>query len=212
MSVLLTQTLQRLILDEVIAAVEYTEAERQQFRQQFYQQHHDPAQMRLLHEGVTSEQFEQWLDRELKIRIFQWRQWGKTLGSYFLQRKRELDRVTYSIIYLDDADLAQELYFRIAEGEQTFAELAYLHSQGAEAQTGGRVEPTELGKLPPRLAQMFYGARPGQLWSPTKLEGWMVIVRLDGHFPVQLDGAMQQTLLNEQLENWLQAEVKRRFS
>jgi parvulin-like peptidyl-prolyl isomerase len=208
MSASLNQALHRLILDQAIATVEYTEVERQHFLQQNDVQ---ISQLRLRQEGATPEQLEQWLDRELKIRLFQQRKWGKMLHTYFLKRKHDLDRVSYSIIYLRDVSLAQELYFRIVEAEQSFAEVARCYSEGKEAQAGGAVQPIELGNLPAKLAHMFYGARPGQLWTPTILNGWIVIVQLNGHFPVQLDLAMQRMLLNEQLENWIQAQLRQRF-
>lgn len=50
--------------------------------------------------------------------------WRTQLESYFWQRKADLDLVIYSTIKLADQDLAQELFFRISEGEQTFIEAA----------------------------------------------------------------------------------------
>ena len=45
--------------------------------------------------------------------------------------------MVYSLIRSKDPGVAQELYFRIQEGENTFSELARQYSQGSEAQTGG---------------------------------------------------------------------------
>lgn len=206
---MLPQVLHGLILDQAIAAIEYTQAEREQFYQQL---HHELTYRAWFEqEGMTSKDVEDWLDRELKIRKFQRQQWGKMLYSYFLQRKHQLDQVLCSLIYLQDNNIAQELYFRIAEGEQSFAEVARLYSQGETAEAGGRVGPIELSKLHPQLARMFYGARPGQLWAPTAIGTQLVIARLEASLPVQLDEAMRQTLFNELLEHWLQDQLKQRF-
>lgn len=205
----LPQVLQRLILDQAIATIGYTEEEREQFCQQF--RHDKTYQTWLQQQGVTAEQFEAWMSRELTIRKFQHVQWGRKLTSYFLQRKHQLDRVVCSLIYLKDKNIAQELYFRIAEGEAPFAEVARVYSQGAEAQMGGRVGPVELGKLHPDLARLFYGGRPGQLWTPIMIGEWVVIARLEESLPVRLDESMRQSLLNELLEAWLQDQLKQRF-
>lgn len=203
------QVLHGLILDQAIATVEYTETERRQFCQGL---HPNPGgRSRFQQEGMTAKDLEDWIDRELRIRKFQRQRWGKALYSHFLQRKHQLDQVVCSLIYLEDSNMAQELYFRIAEGEQSFAEVARLYSQEETADTGGQVGPIELGKLHPRLAQMFYGARPGQLWAPTPIGSQTVIARLDASLPVQLNEAMQQTLLNELLDQWLQDQLKQRF-
>lgn len=206
---MLPQVLQSLILDQVIASIECTEAERQQFCQQLRSE--ATYQVWLQQQGVTSAEFETWLDRELSIRKFQQQQWGRSLLSYFLQRKHQLDRVICSLIYLKDEPLAQELYFRIAEGEQSFAEIACTYSQGPEAEVGGKVGPIELGQLHPDLARMFYGSRPGFLWQPIALDQQIVIARLEEWLPVQLDQFMCQSLLNELLDIWLQDQLKQRF-
>lgn len=204
-SPLFSQLLSKFILDQAIAAVEYTEMDRERFCQQLDQ--HPLYQVWLRQQGVTPDHFETWIDRELRIRKFQQKQWGKTLYSYFLQRKYDLDQVIYSRIRLQDQNMAQELYFRLIEGEQSFTELAHLYSEETTAAPGGKVGPIELGKLHPHLARLFYGARPGQLWAPMRIDKWIEIVRLEALLPVQLDESMRQTLLNELLEHWLQDQL-----
>lgn len=204
-SPLFSQLLYGFILDQAIAAVEYTALDRERFCQQLDEQ--PLYQVWLRQQGVTPDHFEVWMDRELRIRKFQQKQWGKTLYSYFLQRKYDLDRVIYSRIRLQDQNVAQELYFRLIEEEQSFTELAHLYSEELTAEPGGKVGPIALGKLHPHLAQRFYGARPGQLWAPMRIDKWIEIVRLEAFLPVQLDESMRQMLLNELLEHWLQDQL-----
>jgi parvulin-like peptidyl-prolyl isomerase len=206
---MLPQVLHRLILDQAIAEIELTEAEREQYYQQVCGD--KTYQTWLRQQGVTSKQFEIWIDRELRVRKLQRSRWGKKLLSYFLQRKHQLDQVVCSLIYVKDKGVAQELYFRIAEEEQSFAEVARIYSQVPEATTGGRIGPIQLGDLHPSLAQMFYGSHPGQLWEPVEIGKWVVIAQLEELLPVQLDDATSQFLLNELLEDWLQKQLKQRF-
>lgn len=207
---MLSHPLQNLILDQAIAALEPNEAERQRWAEQFLTD--KTYQVWLEQQQVTPEALQRWLDRELRIRKFQQQQWGKKVASYFLQQKSQRDQVICSLIYLKDRGLAEELYFRIIEGEQTFAEVAIAYSQGPGAEWGGYTGPIELGQLHPDLAKMLYGGRPGQLWKPTPIDQWVMIVRLETWMPVQFDESMRQTLLNEQLETWLEDQVKQRFS
>lgn len=206
---MLSHTFQNLILDQAIAGIEPSEAERQHWVQQFSS---DPAyQTWLQQQHVTPEELQTWLDRELRIRKFQQQQWGKQVASYFLQHKSQRDQVVCSLIYLKDRDLAQELYFRIAEGEQAFEDVAITYSQGPCAEQGGLTGPLELGQLPATLARMLHGGRPHQLWKPTPIDQWIVIARLETWLPVQFDESMRQMLLNEQLEAWLNEQIKHRF-
>lgn len=199
----------QLILDQAIATIDCSDAEREQFRRRFYPE--QTYHLWLQQQGVTADQFETWLDRELSIRKFQMQRWGKRVSSYFLQRKHQLDQVICSLIYVSDDEMAQELYFRIVEGEQSFGDVARLYSQGPEAETGGRIGPIELGQLHPKIAQRFYGGRPGQLWDPFRADEWVVIAQLEARLPVQFDDFMRQSLLNELLESWLQEQAKQQF-
>ncbi|MCU0524377.1 MAG: peptidylprolyl isomerase [Elainella sp. Prado103] len=209
----LPEVLYRLILDQAIATVEYSATEWQKFRQYLQAETCQPGlrQEGLRQEGVTAEQFEDWMDRALKIRKFQHQRWGKTVNSYFLQRKSQLDQVIFSRIYLSDPEIAQELYFRIIEGEATFTEVALAFSQGEAVGEGSQVGPIPLGQLEAPLVQWFHGGRPGQIWAPMRMGRWMVITRLEEILPVRFDESMRQTLLNELLENWLADQVKQRF-
>ena len=193
---LMPQFLRNFILDRAIADITFTPTEREAFCQQFSQGYDQ--------ESTTG--WNEWIDRQLKIRKFQQQQWSRRLENYFLERKGQCDRVVCSLIHVQDMGIAEELYFRIVEGEQSFEQIAGLYSQGPEAQTNGIVA-IELGQLHPVLAQRFLGGRPGQLWYPTKIGEWIVLARLEALLPAQLDEAMRQVLLDELLEAWLQQQV-----
>jgi parvulin-like peptidyl-prolyl isomerase len=104
--------------------------------------------------------------------------------------------------------IAQEIYFRVNEGEQNFALLAREYSQGPEAQTGGLVGPAELGTLHPTLARVLSVSKPEQLWAPMQLGSWWVLIRLEKFIPAQLDETMRQRLLDELFQNWLQEQLE----
>uniref|UniRef100_A0A832M2G2 peptidylprolyl isomerase n=1 Tax=Oscillatoriales cyanobacterium SpSt-402 TaxID=2282168 RepID=A0A832M2G2_9CYAN len=146
---------------------------------------------------------EEWCSRRLKIEQFKRLRWQHQLESYFLKRKGQLDRVIYSLIRVRQQSIAQELYFRLRDDEQSFAELAPAFSQGLEAQTSGLVGPVELGSLHPFFAKQLRSSRPNELLLPMRLEDWFVVVRLESFLRAQLDDAMKQRLLNELFENWL---------
>ncbi|MDF5740016.1 MULTISPECIES: hypothetical protein [unclassified Nostoc] len=60
--------------------------------------------------GMNQQQFQHLATRKLRIEKFQQATWGKKLESYFLQRKKHLDRVVYSMIRTSEPGIAQELY------------------------------------------------------------------------------------------------------
>jgi parvulin-like peptidyl-prolyl isomerase len=143
-----------------------------------------------------------------QIQKFKLDTWGNRLESYFMKRKPSLDRVIYSLIRTPDLCLARELYFRIQEGESTFAELARQYSQGPEAYNGGVLGPVPLSQPHPAIARLLSVSEEGQLWGPCQIADWYVIIRLEKMLPTRLDEAMQQQLLDEQFEQWLQEQIQ----
>ena len=210
---LLPQFLQGVIIDQTIASIESTDEEvaiaRQQFLEKYQLATEEACHTWLKHRGLSPVQLDELALQDFKLERYKVKTWGHQLESYFLQRKGQLDRVLYSLIRVQDSGLAQELYFRIQDDSQPFVELAKDYSQGQEAQTGGLIGPVELNVPHPVLARMLAISQPGQLWAPTQVGEWYVIVRLEKFLPAKLDEAMRQRLINEMFATWLQEALQK---
>lgn len=210
---LLPQLLRGIIIDQAIAPYSSTEAERQSAIKQFEQQQQINSESEreawLQKQGMTREQMEDLAVRPVLLEKFKTDTWSSKVESYFIGRKANFDQAIFSLLRTPDGLLAQEIYFRISEGEESFSQLAQQYSKGAEAHTGGVIGPVPLSNLNPSLAKILSISQPGQLWSPTRLEEWFVIVRLEKFLPAQLDDGMRYRLLNEMFENWLQDQMQR---
>ncbi len=213
---LLPQLLRELIIDQAIAPFSSTPEEKANALRQFFEQHQLPDETAqkawASHHKMTWAQVEALATRGLLIEKYKQATWGHKIESYFLGRKNQLDRVIYSLIRTQDPGIAQELYFRIQEGEQTFADLAREYSQGNESQTGGLIGPVELSVPHPQLAHMLRVIQPGQLCPPTRLGEWLLLVRLEKFIPAQLDAGMRQRLLNECFNTWLSEQLNQQLA
>jgi len=125
----------------------------------------------------------------------------------FLARKNQLDQVIYSLLRVEDAALARELYLRIAEGEADFAELAARYSQGPERSTRGVVGPVPLLQAHPALAELLRTSRPGQLQAPLRIEQWWLVVRLESLRSASFDPEMRDRMARELFDEWIDEEV-----
>jgi parvulin-like peptidyl-prolyl isomerase len=208
---LLPQLIRELVIDEAIADITLTDDQVIAACQQFYERQQlkseADVQAWLTQRGITRDQLESIITRDIRVGQHKQMTWEPKVNSYFLERKPKLDRVVYSLIRVKDLGIAQELYFRIQEGEQTFQEIAQSQSQGVEAETGGLLGPVELGTPHPAIAKLLITNPPGHLIPPTRLGEWFIILRLEKLIPAQLDEALQQRLLNELFETWLQTQV-----
>ncbi len=208
---MLPQLCREIIIDQAIVAIKLSAEEKNNAIEQFYQKLHltalEASQVALKHYGMSGEQLETLATRELRIEKFKQATWSSKTESYFLSHKSQLDKVIYSLLRTQDAEVAQELYFRIKAGEQSFAECASKYSQGIEAQTGGIVGPVPLSQPHPAIAQKLAISQLGQLWPPMRLENWVLIVRLEKLIPAQLDDVTRSTLVNHLFEQWLAQQI-----
>ncbi|MDJ0649461.1 MAG: peptidylprolyl isomerase [Xenococcaceae cyanobacterium MO_188.B19] len=213
---MLPKLAQEIIIDEAIADVECSEEDQTLAYNQFCQQNQISSEEQmatwLAKQGLNKKQLEKIITKKLKIDRYKEENWGNKVESYFLQRKAQLDRVVYSLIRIDRAELAQELYFRIQEGESTFRELAMEYSKGTEAQTGGLIGPIEMNAPHPKIAQVLATSKPGQLIPPTRVGEWIVIIRLENFLSAKLDPPTRQRMLDEMFRQWLNSEIEQKVS
>jgi parvulin-like peptidyl-prolyl isomerase len=213
---LLPKLLQEMIVDQAIASIHCDPQAVEAALQQFYlsQGITSPAELEAAkkHPGFNLAQIQQQIERNLRLDRFKQQTWGHRLESQFLTLKPQLDQITYSLLRLQDFAMAQEIFFRIQSGEQSFAEAAQEYSQGAEAQSGGLMGPTPISQPHPTLAARLKTAKPGQVLPPIKVGDWSVILRLEEFIDAQFDEEAQQKIMDHLFQTWLQEAVTERMS
>ena len=213
---MLPKLAQEIIIEQTISNVECSEEEQTLAYNQFCQQNQisteEEVEVWLAKQGLNKEQLEKIIIKRIKLDKYKEETWGNKVEAHFLKRKSQLDRVVYSLIRIDRAELAQELYFRIQEGESTFRELAMEYSLGSEAQTGGLIGPIEMNAPHPKIAQVLATSKPGQLIPPTRVGEWIVIIRLENFLSAKLDPPTRQRMLDELFRQWLNSEMEQKVS
>jgi parvulin-like peptidyl-prolyl isomerase len=209
---LLPHLLKELIIDREIQDILLTSAEEMLAIEQFYAQHQliDETKREAWrnYHRMSHEQFSLQALRQFKLIKFKSLRWGNVTEADFLKHKYQLDRFIYSLICVSNAELAQELYFRIKEGESTFSELASLYSEGSEAKTGGKIGPITAATLHPALVQILCSSRPGQLCSPQRFGEKSIIVRLEQHIAAQLNNTVRHQFIEHRYQEWLNHQLQ----
>ena len=135
-------------------------------------------------------------------------EFGNQAEAHFLQRKEQIDQVSYSLLRVKDSGMAYELYLQLEANEASFENLAADHSEGPEQRSGGKVGPGSLKQAHPRLQQLLRTATPGVVQEPILIEQWWVVARLDERQEASFNDAMRQRMANELLQDWLTSETK----
>ena len=107
--------------------------------------------------------------------------------SLFIRYKDRLDRVLYSLIRVDSAEQAHDLFYSIDANEIEFGDAAAQYSIGPESKTQGIIGPVDLTTPHPEIAARLRTATPRQLFPPFQADQWHAIIRLEYRFDSEYD-------------------------
>lgn len=143
------------------------------------------------------------ITRKLKIEKFKEATWGEEVSSYFISRKKKLDKIVYSKIVHEDEAVATEIFFRIMEKEKSFAQLALEYPQDPEANVNRIYDPIKVCCLDSQIAQLLLKRQPGEVLPPINCSGVYMVMRFERIIPAVLDQDMRCRLLDELFETWI---------
>jgi parvulin-like peptidyl-prolyl isomerase len=192
--IILDEVLERTVLDQEID-LDYDSVE--------FKEWYDRVKQSRLCQGMNSQQLTAITERELKLQKFKQLRWGHQVEDYFHSQQRKLDRVVISILKVANPLLARDLYFRLQDREQSFAEIALKYSQDRYRHQGGILGPLALRDLAPPIGKVVIKLQPGELSHPFPVGKYHVLIRLDELQPAQLDNRMYQFLLDEMFSIWV---------
>jgi PPIC-type PPIASE domain len=204
---LLPQLLNEIAIDDVVAEMAVAWSIDLDWTAIEFEQNYTELAISPFYQGMNERQLAAICDRELRLQKFKLAKWGDEVKAYFQDRGNGLDRVVLSVLQVESAALAQELFFRIQAQEQSFAEIALDYSHGIHADNGGILESLRLRDLNPALRGMVAKSQPGDLSPIFRLDDYYTFFRLDEWQPAQLDGQMYRFLLDELFTTWLESKL-----
>ena len=129
-------------------------------------------------------------------------------ATIFLRNKAKLDKVSYSMIWIEDEALANEVFVRIKEGECSIDDAILMSTNPPQGLAIGRIGPVKLLELPDALAELLRISQPKQLWPPIKVEQGWAIVKNEKLWPAVFNKEEKSKLLIELGEQWIAEEIK----
>lgn len=206
---------QRMFIDQACSKVQLPKEAIDKALGQFCQQNgiedEESLNMHIASQGLTLEDFIHHLSISPKVQLVSLENFGPKAESHFLQRKEQLDEVTYSLLRVENAGLAHELYLRIEAGEDSFAQMATNHSQGPEKASNGIIGPASLARAHPRLSQRLRTAPLGMVLEPFRIEDWWVVTRVEERDLATFDEDMRQRMAMELFDTWIDQQINDLF-
>ncbi len=206
---------QRMFIDQACSKVQLPKESIDNAVGQFCQQNgiedEESLNLHIASQGLTVEDFIHHLSISAKVQLVSLEHFGPKAESHFLQKKEQLDQVTYSLLRVENSGLAHELYLRIEAGEDSFAEMAAKHSQGPEKASNGIIGPASLARAHPRLSQRLRTAPLGMVLEPFRIEDWWVVTRVEERELATFDEAMRQRMAMELFDTWVDQQINDLF-
>lgn len=165
----------------------------------------EELQKLFLAEGLTREEMICRAERHLSWLYLCEKRFRQKVSSLFLKRKSQLDRVVYSLHWIDDIALAEELFIRLKEGECQFGDLSsFSPITSDDGCISGKFGPIPLGDISTSLADLLRVSEPGQLWPPQEVEGGWAIIQLNELHPAVFNQTIKRELCLELGDLWIQ--------
>jgi parvulin-like peptidyl-prolyl isomerase len=139
------------------------------------------------------------LAKKLKEHLF-----GDVIDSYYLNNRDRFKRVALSQILCRDLTDALKVIRAIREENASFCALALEYSKGKQSQdNGGFVGVHFLNELMPEIAQAISEAKTGEAIEPIQSRLGYHILKVEKWYPIELNEAVRETILESLFENWL---------
>ena len=169
----------------------------------------------------TKDELELWMKREdldkelvqkMAERHYTWlriceKKYKNQAATTFLKDKSKLDKVSYSMIWIKDEALANEIFVRIKESECSVDEAIIMSTDPPKGLKIGRLGPIRLKDLPDALAELLRISDEGQLWPPIKVESGWAIVKHDKTWPAVFNKEEKEKILLELGDQWIEEEI-----
>ena len=129
-------------------------------------------------------------------------QWGHRLNELFLQKKNDLDIISFNFLRVANQAVALELYHRLKENESTFSELSKIYAVGPERMNDPFKKNQRVGTLPDGIKQFIKTLKVGQLSKPMQIKTDFLLFRIEEFKPVEFSDSIKEKLLLDQFTSW----------
>ncbi|AKG23214.1 peptidylprolyl isomerase [Calothrix sp. 336/3] len=163
-----------------------------------------------------------WLDREL-IHPSDWENsiyhqilaeklahilFASEVEKFFVQNRQDFEQVRLYEILLQDAKLAQELYYQLVEKEISFYEAAHIYEiDELRKYQCGYVGKVYRWQLAPELATVVFNALPTHIIEPIKTTAGYHLLMVEEFLNAELTPQRYQEILNHLFQQWLKQEL-----
>lgn len=130
---------------------------------------------------------------------------GATVDGAYMSDRDNYRRVALSQILVADLSTARSIVQKLQSNPAAFCSLALTHSKGKQSQeNGGFVGIRFLVELAPDMIQAIRDAEEGDIVGPVQSRLGYHILKIEKWYPIELDEATRNQILNVLFQAWMQ--------
>lgn len=134
---------------------------------------------------------------------------AEEVERHFASRMLDYHQVIIYEIFLNDKDLARELFYIVQAGEEDFYTLAHKYNSDEQLRrTGGYRGLLRRQDLKPEVSAAVFAANPPQVLNPIETAKGIHLILVEEIVEPQLDEPLKQQILSDLWAGWLKQRVK----
>ena len=148
------------------------------------------------------------LIRPLQVLHYREERWGPFTQSLYLQHKDQFDLVSYYRLESSNADVMQEIYFRLKDGEESWDGLA-RQFPGAPADATALQGPISVAEVAAPILEVIRESEPGRVLRPLRVGSQTVVTALEKFQPSTFGDEVRTALLRQAFDEWMSQECSK---
>lgn len=142
------------------------------------------------------------------LKLWCFEQWGLRLKELFLERKDQLDLVSFRLIRIENHAVALEVYHRLREKEASFNYLANMFGVTSDKNKDTLRNNKRMGSLPIDLQKKIRTMRPGDLSKPLQTQQGFLLIQVEQFSDAEFTASIKDKILLDQFSSWAGTIVK----
>ncbi|MEC4817863.1 MAG: peptidylprolyl isomerase [Scytonema sp. PMC 1069.18] len=162
----------------------------------------------LTEEMLILEEWEEAIGDRLLFQKLSESLFNQEVETYFIQHQQDFDKILLYQLIVPYQELAQELFYQIAEREISFYEAAHLYDIDEERRERCGCEGKIYRKnVNPELAEVLFDANIGEVISPVTTTQGIHLLLIEELMPSQLTATVRQDILERIFMQWLESQL-----
>jgi len=160
---------------------------------------------------LTDLLFKNMLTRPYKVIQYREERWGPRANSLYLKHKDSYDMITYRRLQSSNADVMQEVFFRLKDQEDSWETLA-RQFPGAKPDADARIGPIPVTQIDPVIVEALRRCNPDTVLSPLLVQDQVVVMQLEKFEASKLDDNVRAQIIRKEFDEWLRDECSKALS